>query len=421
MKQLLVRGRRIFAEAERLAKKNGQALLELALFGAFLIMLLGVLVNYGLNYYFQMKVKADAFRNSMAQAANSSQNNSSSSVSTIYISDKYIPDPSHPFGIGYTVPISSSAPGITRNPDLRIGPDNVNELPKTQIFIGGDQPMNFTSGKFVNVTYITELQFHKYQEIYGDTLGCGKWTSGQCTSWLPMYNSKGKINPELIRCCSNDSTTCARGRSTCCSNASYQYEPGPPAQCCLYDYYGNITTCVPAQDLTFRSIRYINYVDSQLMDYGSAVQQCRQLIDPDVCSKECWRTSAHDTNTTKCDNLCNQDIDIPWYCNNSTVINATNHQYNFTNLNKIFDVLPEKTKGGFGPQQHYEKSSYTAGFLQLDADSTYIEDTDIVCFSDKAKRWVIYRPANASTTENVTETIESNASSTVIIHDRTPR
>ena len=60
--------------------KKGQAILELAIFGAILIMLLGALINYGLRYNYQQLAMQRAFRKALGTSATSSVANMPVSV-----------------------------------------------------------------------------------------------------------------------------------------------------------------------------------------------------------------------------------------------------------------------------------------------------------------------------------------------------
>ena len=91
---------------------RGQAVLELAIFGSFLIMLLGILINYGLRYDSQQEVTQQAFRKALASSfASLAQGNVGLPISTthVIVTDKYIPDPYNSFAFGSTIPASSSA------------------------------------------------------------------------------------------------------------------------------------------------------------------------------------------------------------------------------------------------------------------------------------------------------------------------
>ncbi|MCM8797123.1 MAG: hypothetical protein NC923_04510 [Candidatus Omnitrophica bacterium] len=363
--------------------KKAQALLELAIFGAFLLMLLGVLLSYGLTYYFQAKTKAEAFRNTLAGAANSNLTNHPSSVTSIYLRDKYIPEPANPFGMGFITPVTASASGLVRTSDLRLGPGNASELPQTQIFLDNLPPMNFSSSKFMVATSVTLGQIHKYQEIYGDVLCCKNKPCRDLYGgdWAPLYDSNGKINSVCIK-----------------SKASPE---------------------------RFHAIRYINSVDTQLMDYSSAVRQCRQLVDSEVCKQECikGRTGTSSSDVSNCTSICDEDItsSLPWYCRNANLVDSVHRVYEFPNLNSIFAALPRKTKGFFGVQGDYERTTYSLGFLEMEANSTYLQAEDVFCFMSKTKKWVIFRPRYATTNQVTNITRWSNVSLAITTHERTPR
>lgn len=106
--------------------KKGQAILELAVFGSILIMLLGILVNYGLKYNFQQQVMQQAFRKALGIAANRP------SATYILVKDRHIPDPSNPFGVGSVMAVSSSA-SIVRDYKMQETADTAGELPRIDI------------------------------------------------------------------------------------------------------------------------------------------------------------------------------------------------------------------------------------------------------------------------------------------------
>ncbi|MBU3934115.1 MAG: pilus assembly protein [Candidatus Omnitrophica bacterium] len=110
--------------------KKGQAILELAVFGSILIMLLGVLVSYGLKYNFQQQVMQEAFRKALGVTAVRHS-------TYVLIKDRHIPDPSNPFGIGAVVPAMSSA-SVTRDYRLHETADTEDELPRLYLDINGD-------------------------------------------------------------------------------------------------------------------------------------------------------------------------------------------------------------------------------------------------------------------------------------------
>jgi len=118
--------------------KKGQAILELAVFGSILIMLLGVLINYGLRYNFQQQVMQEAFRKALGVTAVRRS-------TYVLIKDRHIPDPSNHFGIGALTPVMSSA-SVTRNYKLHETADSVSELPRMYLEINGEIDYYKTAG-----------------------------------------------------------------------------------------------------------------------------------------------------------------------------------------------------------------------------------------------------------------------------------
>lgn len=142
---------------------RGQALLEVALFGAILLMLLGVMVSYGLRYNYQQKTMMDAFRSSLKE---SNDTNRGGQASVTVVSDEHIPDPANPFAIGSVSPFISGA-SVTRSYKLHESADTEEELPQMTIQIQGEL-LNYTTAAFRPVGNIT-ASLDKYKEIYGGT------------------------------------------------------------------------------------------------------------------------------------------------------------------------------------------------------------------------------------------------------------
>lgn len=144
-----------------LKKIQGQAILELALFGSILIMLLGAILSYGLRYSQQQKTMMSAFRKALQE---STDPNSGGQANVTVISDKHIPIPTNPFAIGSVSPFVSSA-SVIRSARLHETADTLEELPKTTIQIQGQEFTYRTAGfRVVDMSSGSE----KYKEVYGD-------------------------------------------------------------------------------------------------------------------------------------------------------------------------------------------------------------------------------------------------------------
>jgi hypothetical protein len=119
---------------------KAQSLLEVAIFGSIIIMLLGVLVSYGLRYNFQQQAMQQAFRKSLADAVVQQKslaipNTMAPSISNVIVKDRHIPNPSDTFGVGSVNPFVGSAGSVTINYKLSETPDKESELPRIAVNI----------------------------------------------------------------------------------------------------------------------------------------------------------------------------------------------------------------------------------------------------------------------------------------------
>lgn len=94
--------------------RGGQALLELAIFGSILILVLGVLIQYGMNADMTQRVSMTAFRRALGLAG-------PRGVSVSVVRDYHIPSPSSPSGIGSVYAAAGSGPAIVRDFKLEAG------------------------------------------------------------------------------------------------------------------------------------------------------------------------------------------------------------------------------------------------------------------------------------------------------------
>lgn len=344
--------------------KKGQALLELAVFGSLLIMLLGILINYALRYESQQRIMQEAFRKALGIVG------STDSASYTLIKDTHIPDPANPWAVGSVVPVSASA-SVTRNYQMHMTADTVSELPHTRINIQGQEFDCPSSGQgctmagFRDEYNVPEGSIDRYKEIFGST---NVWETGSgCLQW----QNPAPINPQT----------------------------GQPEATCLQPV---------------KNVRIIDSCAGEIISYDSAVRQCRQIVDVDACIKECQRGS-----TTSCSSVCsavmnppNQDTNTydpsiggAWYCANYAEINSTTHQYIFPILNQLF----AQTAGfkSFGPQTDYLKETLMDNQLIRQEGTAEVETTDILNWQDETRRKMVYLPYGSTdpASVNVTEVV----------------
>jgi len=103
-------------------------LIELAIFGSLVLMLLGALLNYGLTADYNQQLIMDTFRRVLGMA-------SGGSASLTVIRDRYIPSPSHPYALGSVSPVIASAE-VVRMHDSENPPSG---QPVTTVDVNGTQ------------------------------------------------------------------------------------------------------------------------------------------------------------------------------------------------------------------------------------------------------------------------------------------
>lgn len=389
--------------------QSGQALLELAIFGSLLIMLLGVLVNYGLHYNFQQKAIQDSFRKALWYAGRSiwsfwDQSVGVFPVQTDYsqINDKHIPDPRNPFGIGQIIPVTHTST-VTRDFQLQATPDREKgdkELPTKIYNINGKEILLTTAGFLGNhgiVKDIPKSRILKYELIFGK--GNVQETAD---SWKPPKKwpkaALSEGNPVVIRLAELIETT--------------------PARVSADSYKGFLR-------IAKSDINVIDDCDGQIMNYHTALRRCRMLVDKDICISECNRASSSEirehtetiqvvynylgTNGAeiydvklKCSDICSMppvglnQSPLPWYCEgghldaSSPTTPCYAKKYVFPKLVKIFGKDGKKIEA-LGLQPFYTKTmTIENAQLYKKEENPKITTTDNVHWQEEIYR-EIYR------------------------------
>ncbi len=148
---------------DKLKCEKAQALLEVAILGSILIVLLGILISYGLRFNFQQRLMQQAFRKALSSA---NTNSLGQSGAFIILRDMHIPSPANPFGVGSVAPVMSAAGGISRSPDLMQYATTEDELPRINLDLYGAK-LNFTVAGFRYENGVSEDDVVKYEQIYG--------------------------------------------------------------------------------------------------------------------------------------------------------------------------------------------------------------------------------------------------------------
>jgi len=144
---------------------KGQSLVEIAVFGSLLLLLLGFLLDYGLQYNYQQEVKMEAFRRALRMAGESDL---AKSQEIVLVKDLHIPDPGDRFALGQRAPFRGASsifwsnktseenlttPELTPSVRYTFNPDNDFEY--------GFFPGSAWQTENINRTYTTANDIHE--------------------------------------------------------------------------------------------------------------------------------------------------------------------------------------------------------------------------------------------------------------------
>jgi len=257
--------------------ERGQALVELAIFGSLLIMLVGALINYGLNYDYQQQAAMESFRKALGMASAplpSDPTTPAGSATTILIKDRHIPNPAHPFATGSLNPITGSA-SVTRNFALQENADAwdwsalpyialqfdgaVNGCPGSQLSPAGSAPpCKYLTSGFRLTPGVSKNSLDRYREVYGGGNVCAK-----------------------ARCGGSGCKVDKRGREEC----------------------DDVLTLL-----------IVDPCDGEIINYEGCIRQARLINNPGFCIQECERGKPPDSDKN-CLKVCTASIQTPWYAN----------------------------------------------------------------------------------------------------------
>jgi hypothetical protein len=348
--------------------RKAQAILELAVFGAILIMLLGVLVNYGLRYNFAQKAMISAFRKALAESAKKNEQDeeiNNGQASYTLIQDKHIPNPANPFAVGSVGPAMSSASVVRtcrlhETADWKFTGEDQNphpeELPKTIIQIQDHEPYySYKTAAFreEEVQYPSDEEqaevspIDKYKEVYGDT---NVWYKEICSD-----------------------TPDESGATT--------------------------TTCTGA------TVRVIDSCEGEIINYDACKRQCRLITNEDYCEKECNRDNIPGSEKQKnCSAICEQQMNTPWYCKTS----PTNEDkivlddiFAFANIYYNNELIEGVRKPrAMGVQVAHQQQNETKNSLTKEEQGAKITTIDKINWSDTTFRDLIYNDHISSSDPN---------------------
>lgn len=253
--------------------KRGQALVELAVFGTFFLLIIGALVSYGVRYNDQQKTEMTAFRRALKIASDPNRGSGSYSI----ISDKPIPDPSDLYGVGSPTAITSSA-SVTRDYMGSAQAANGASLPATVTDIQTNRNeqsetwmRRITKTAGFRVEYnVKSKAIKKYRLIYGTILALANGYSvdkamadPNCNGWV---SSNGDYKDKFIH-------TCDSGSSDCSS-------------------------------FTYFAIRIQDSCSGEYVSRLSCYDQARKIVDAAYCLEQCLLNKIKGS-TENCHDECN--------------------------------------------------------------------------------------------------------------------
>lgn len=337
------------------SKLAGQALLELAIFGSLVIMLLGVLVSYGLRFGFQQEAQQEAFREAYkgarawGECPEDETCDKPSAVSYTVIKDRHIPNPSDIWGFGAVSTVSASEGGITASYNLAAAPETGEELPvmtlNFQAYENGNlinKEQSFRTAGLLDFKNIEEEAVEKYETIYGSIVS---ETEGECLEKI--------VNPN------NGQEECIRST---------------------------------------KNIRVMDGAAGEIVDYAGAIRQCRQFINEHVCVYDCDKGKSKDSETD-CQKVCNYTVEAPWYCEGYEVLSNSDNprftKYYFPYIQGpegqgLFARSRTNKDKSMGLAPDYTQVTTVNNKLVRNEDASQISATDTVNWNTTTSRWVTY-------------------------------
>lgn len=352
--------------------------MELALFGSLFLMVLGVMVNYGLNADVTQRATMKSFREVLWSAGEAIKTDMPKTVSSLVVQETHIPNPASPFGIGSVIPLSVQTTGFTRNNRAFGRPVTEKELAVTKIDIkdstcpgsrlspqGSSPPCTYLLAGFRNET-IPASSLERYYQVYGRLSVCDRKDNGDAEK--DCCNGQG---------CGD--AGCVPGKE----KEEDQVDPNDPNR------KVKVTVC-PAE-FKLRNVRIIDPCEGEIISKEGCVRQARMILDSMVCEALCNKGKPPGDNTN-CQSVCSKPMNPPWYTQNGPGIATKedsethgpggSHKWTFGALEWFF--LGQK----LGLQQGYVKETTMANQLEKSETERAISTTASIDWTDRTTRTI---------------------------------
>lgn len=398
--------------------KKAQALTELTLFGSFFIMLLAVMVSYSMRYNSQQRVNQEAFRKGISKLHYYAYPHSKSDFNEIYnknidasgtssltylrYRDDYVPDPSNPFGLGSVESAVSSAT-LTRDYRMHLVANTDYALPQIAVDIDGinkkvvnsDGTETYPCNSYLNKKYRDSEDDNLKKKYGSDDSPCYYLTGGfrvdegvsrdenTFTRYAQVYGEGSLLGCKGTY--KRDENSCSGGWAPL-----YEWDDG--------DGEWKVNGDLPDSF----ALKMIDSSGGEIMEYGSAVSQCRRIVDDDVCKDECNKGKSSGSDTD-CNAICGANVKVPWYCKQSDEKDTETHRYQFPILDRLFGIsgwnydegnpTPMRT---MGVQTNYDQESAKDGAASYNNEEDSANAKNSVNLSsgwtDTIKRRAIFVP-----------------------------
>lgn len=279
--------------------EKAQAILELAIFGAILLMLLGVLLNYGLRNSLQQRATLSAFRGALKESARIVNGQQVGQGSYSLIEDKHIPNLDNPFALGAVMPFTGSS-NVIRDSQLHKTPDTIDELPRLAIDIkdikggkcpgsyfsaaGSDPPCYYLLANFRDIL-ISDLPVKYYCDP-------DDWVVDPATGMYYCTDEWRVTGLDKYQVIFGDS-----GAFPACTQIGYDFYFNP---ICVGDAV----------------VRTVDPCMGEIFGYDTCKRQCRMMENTAAGIAFC-KTVCADAGRQHCDEICDLDISpTASYCSN---------------------------------------------------------------------------------------------------------
>lgn len=284
----------------KLQAASGQALLELAIFGSMMLVVLGAMVSFGMNADRQQRTQIAAIRDGMWAGARSRYDktafNTPIAEQYVHIDDGFVPDPTNPFAIGTRVTSSYSFSNPSRHFKLNLTPDldNASELPRMVVKINGE-PIDCPSAVGAHDAALPEGR-----KLRGCTTA-GFWNVSDIRGFI--WEGDG------------DDRRFINNPKTISPLDKYDEIFGPASTRVI----PHTQSCAGGGDCS-AALQIVDNNQGEIVSRESAIQTCRQILNPGACIKECLRSKDYPSTEqaiSKCTNICSKSIAVPNYCANN--------------------------------------------------------------------------------------------------------